>query len=226
MESRREIDISSSITHDALVPAVCRWLDQQHYSLGCIEPGRPTAYRGACWPSADVWAVNPSDIERSVSVDIKVSKADSDAQLRKAYVLDPKLGVGWQRYIAAPEGLAVTVPDGHGLLVVSSDGLASEATTAVPYRQQNWRAEMFYLHRSRPFSEPGAASTSIQKQRGLAAQIIEALPLGEAMTAAQLARVIDDDKLTWWKIHKALRGCPQVEREVRGGKTWYMRSAS
>lgn len=183
--------MSNSIAHDQLIPFVCRWLDQQHYSRGCIEPGRPSTYRGGDWPSVDVWAFNPGDPERTVAVDVKVTKADSDAQLHKPYVINPSKGVGFTRYIASPEGLPVTVPDGYGLLAVNDAGEVREVSTAVPYRAQNWRAELHYALRAKLFSEGKAADQGVRKSRGNAERLERLLEGRESLLMAEAKRELD-----------------------------------
>jgi hypothetical protein len=124
--------MSNSRHHDQHFAAIDRYLRD---SLGCrhtlIEPGRPRLYQAAVWPAPDVVGLcaNPMHM---IAVDVKVSRSDSQQHLNKPHVQSPTLGVGSHRYIAAPLGVLVDVPDDWGLLVIDGEDIR-EASEPRPY---------------------------------------------------------------------------------------------
>jgi hypothetical protein len=166
--------VSNSPAHDQHLPAIDRYLRE---NLGCpetlIEPARPRLYPFPVWPAPDVvgFAHNPLYM---TCVDVKVSRADSQAHLHKPHVENPTLGVGSHRYIAAPLGLLVDVPDGWGLLVIDGDEVreAQEPEPAMCKGRNAWAELWLHDMRRRGQSEGHGGKSSPDRR---ADTIIEAI---------------------------------------------------
>ena len=83
---------------------------------------------------------------RSIVVECKASRADYLADRAKHFRRDPTLGMGRERFFAAPAGLleAAELPDGWGLVEVSERGCRTIRSAAV-FGASNDRAEKALL---------------------------------------------------------------------------------
>lgn len=211
--------MSNSPLHDSLIKPVKDYLAQ---SMGMthfvVEMGKPQSYpRSKCWPSVDIYAHNGLHT-RSVVVDVKVTRSDCLAQLKKPYVQDPSLCVGFQRYIACPAELQSVCPDGWGLLSVHGDDAVVESGVAEGEAwpgQRNMEAEAHYIGmswRNRVIDEQGRGTDrGIAVARGKLAKLHDVLRkedrpmMGKElagyveMQAREVCKLLDKDP----EIHKA-----------------------
>ena len=205
--------MSHSVNHDQYFEPVARWLRD---NCGCrwtlIEPARPRSYGGDCWPSPDVWGRR--SVLETIAVDVKVTEADALAQLHKTYVLDPSKGVGRHRYIAGPEGLGLSVPEGYGLLRITAKAecYEAEAPSAVAgSKGRNWEAEAYLNDKCeravRISGEGMATDRGIHKRRGVAEKAKALLAEWGPTTAALLAKELGSKRQD---VSRALDADPGV----------------
>lgn len=231
--------MSSSQAHDTPLELLKRWL---RTSCGCehivTEMARPRRYFGLewkdedgrdvlgpdgkpqrPWPSVDLYGFR-NFAHDAVTIDVKVTKPDSDAQLHKPYVIDRRLNVGVMQYIASPAPLAVTVPDGYGLIRFD-DTQAWEEYAPIPVKpwNRNWEAETCYTEMARNAAkidqEGRATDRGVHKERGQAKRLQDALKGVSSISVADAMKLLD---VTRSPLERVVNRCPALAWSEQWGK--------
>lgn len=215
--------MSHSPAHDALFPAVEAYLrDNEKVRSVLREPARPRNWPDRWpWPAVDLMAFRTG--YDTISVDVKVSRADMLAQLEKPYVENNALGVGNRRYIAIPADFDgnVTAPDGWGVLRVDGQTVTEQAESWCFRWERNWSAEQLMATAEwLQFGDVGQGMKvkGVHASRKLADNVVALLSDGQVT----LGRAAKEAGTTPGKLEKALD--ERVVKENVGGRT-YLRLA-
>lgn len=99
----------SGVTHDELIEHAAKWLQTKN----CVVVITDMTHKHPETPDAIGWNQN-----RSILIEVKVSRADFLRDKKKGFRKNPALGMGDERLFLVPEGLVKTeeLPEGWGLL--------------------------------------------------------------------------------------------------------------